>query len=129
MDTATIDSFFDEIEKISQEATPAQPIPDNLITKERFKRFLGAAIPGAVGSGIGFGVGNLVGAPVERKLLELGFRRGPSKVLRYALPTAAGLGAALSFSRSNLRNQLFKKVRGGDPKRDIGTEQQPGQLV
>jgi len=49
-------------------------------------------------------------------------------VLRYALPTAAGLGAALSLSRLNLRNELFKKVKGEESKRDIGTEHQPSQL-
>lgn len=123
MDTVTVNSFFNEIEKIAQEA---RSIPDNQITSERFKRFLGAAIPGAIGSGIGFGVGGLVGRPIERKLLELGFHKGPSKVLRYALPTVAGLGAALAASRADLRNQLFKRVKGGDNKRDISTERQPG---
>jgi hypothetical protein len=130
MDTATIDSFFDEIEKISQEAAPvqAQPVPDNLITKDRFKRFLGAAGAGALGAGIGYGAGHLVGAPIENKLVEWGIRKGPAKVLRYALPTAAGLGAALSLARLNLRNELFKKVKGEDGRRNIGTDQQPSQL-
>jgi hypothetical protein len=128
MDTATTNSFFDELEKISQEAAPAQAVPDNRITKERFKRFLGAAVPGALGAGVGYGAGHLVGAPVERKLVERGIRRGPAKVLRYALPTAAGLGAALSLARLNLRSKLFKKVKGEDAERNIGAEQQPGQL-
>jgi hypothetical protein len=117
MDTATIEGFFDEVEKIAQEAAPAQATPDNLITKDRFKRFLGAAVPGAVGAGIGYGAGHLVGGPAERRLVELGIRRGPAKVLRYALPTAAGLGAALSLSRMNLQNELFKKVKGEDASR------------
>jgi hypothetical protein len=120
MDTATTNSFFDELEKISQE------VPDNLITPQRFKRFLGAAGAGALGAGIGYGVGHLVGAPLEQKVVELGIRRGPARVLRYALPTAAGLGAALSLARTNLRNELFKKVRGEDAKRDTGSRQQSG---
>lgn len=130
MDTATIDGFFDEIDKIAQEvpAMPDQPVPDNIITKDRFKRFLGAAGAGALGAGIGYGAGHLVGAPLERKFVEWGVKQGPAKALRYALPTAAGLGAALSLSRLNLRNELFKKVKGEEPERDIGTEQQPGQL-
>lgn len=123
----TLESFFDELEKISQEI-PRTSVPDNRITAERFKRFLGAAIPGAAGAGIGYGVGHLVGAPLENKLVEWGIRKGPSKVLRYALPTAAGLGAALSLARMNLREKLFEKVRGGDTKRNIGTEQQPANL-
>ena len=127
MDTATISGFIDELEKISQELPPAS-VPDNVITGERFKRFLGAAIPGAVGAGIGYGAGHLIGGPLENKLVEFGIQRGPSKVLRYALPTAAGLGAALSLARMNLREKLFEKVKGDDAKRNIGTEQQPGQL-
>lgn len=126
MDTTTINSFLDELEKISQEA-PSQ-VPDNQITKDRFKRFLGAAGAGALGAGIGYGAGRLVGRPLEKKLVEFGVRHGPAKVLRYALPTAAGLGAALSLSRLNLKNELFKKVRGEDGRRNISTEQQPGQL-
>lgn len=127
MDTRTINSFFNELEKISQELPPAS-VPDNRITGERFKRFLGAAVPGAVGAGIGYGVGHLVGGPLENKLVELGISRGPTKVLRYALPTAAGLGAALSLARMNLREKLFEQVKGDDAKRNISTDQQPGQL-
>lgn len=128
MDTATINSFFDECEKIAQEAMPAlaQPVPDNIITKDRFKRFLGAAVPGALGAGIGYGAGHLIGEPIENKLVELGIRKGPAKVLRYALPTAAGLGAALSLARLNLRNELFKQVQGGNTERNTRTDQQPG---
>jgi hypothetical protein len=183
MDTQTINSFFDELEKVSKEKkeksrlakalVPAalitagsvgagmlfkrlkrgqygptqtlhrmskirqgmtkageskQDIPDNLITKDRFKRFLGAAVPGAVGTGIGYGAARYLGAPMEKKLLRLGLRRGPAKVLRYALPTAAGLGAGLSLARLNVRDKLFKKVRGGDTKRDSRSKQQSGQL-
>jgi|GEM_PF-6283846 len=124
MDTTAIDGFFDELEKISQ----SENVPDNLITKDRFKRFLSGATQGAIGSGLGFGVGSLAGRPIERKLVELGLSKGPAKVLRYALPTAAGLGAALSLARLNLRHKLFKKVRGEDAKRHKGTEQQPSQL-
>ena len=124
MDTATINSFFDECEKIAQQSE----VPENLITKDRFKRFLGAAGAGALGAGIGYGAGHLVGAPIEQKLVERGIRRGPAKALRYALPTAAGLGAALSLSRLNLRNELFKRVKGEDAERDTGSQQQPGQL-
>jgi hypothetical protein len=127
MDTTTINSFFDELEKISQELPPAN-VPDNRITADRFKRFLGAAIPGAIGAGVGYGVGHLVGAPLENKLVEWGIRKGPSRVLRYALPTAAGLGAALSLARMNLREKLFEQVKGDDTQRNIGTEQQPSQL-
>lgn len=127
MDTATISSFFDELEKISQELPPAN-VPDNRITADRFKRFLGAAIPGAIGAGVGYGAGHLIGAPLENKLVEWGIRKGPSRVLRYALPTAAGLGAALSLARMNLREKLFEQVKGDDAKRNIGTEQQPSQL-
>lgn len=123
MDTKTINSFFDEIEKISTEKNVQKPgVPDNLITKERFKRFLGAAGVGAAGAGIGYGVGRLVGKPLERKLIEWGAKKGPAKVLKYALPTAAGLGAALSLSRANMRNKLFKQVKGDDAKRNIGTQ-------
>lgn len=119
-----LDGFVDEMQKISQ----AENVPDNLITKDRFKRFAKGAIQGAIGSGLGFGVGGLVGRPLERKLIELGLSKGPAKVLRYALPTATGLGAALSLSRMNLRKKLFEKVRGEDAKRHKGTEQQPRQL-
>jgi len=119
MVTATTASFFDELEKIAQDTR----VPDNQITKERFKRFLGAAIPGALGTGIGYGVGRFVGRPLERKLVEIGIRRGPAKVLRYALPTAAGLGAALSLSRANLKGKLFKKVQGDDARRNTGPDQ------
>jgi len=116
MDTITTESFFSELDKI------AQDIPDNLITKDRFKRFLSGAAIGAAGTGIGYGVGNLLGRPLERKLLEYGLRKGPAKVLRYALPTAAGLGAALPLARANLREKLFKRVKGADTKRNISTE-------
>jgi hypothetical protein len=124
MDTTQLNSFFDEIEKIAQEL-PHTPVGDNLITKERFKRFLGAAIPGAIGAGVGYGTGHLIGKPIENKLVEMGSRRSPAKMLRYALPTAAGLGAALSLARLNLLNKLFEKVKGEDTKRDISSQQQP----
>lgn len=133
MDTETLNGFFDEIEKMAQEMPVPQQLPepqvqDNLITGDRFKRFLGAAIPGAVGAGIGYGAGHLIGEPIENKLVEWGIRRGPAKTLRYALPTAAGLGAALALARLNLRSKLFEKVKGEDAERDIGSQQQPGQL-
>lgn len=135
MDTRTTEGFFDELEKISSvklaidgQYGNESGIPDNLITPERFKRFLGAAIPGALGAGVGYGTARFVGRPIEEKLVSLGLKHGPAKVLRYALPTAAGLGAALSLSRANLRNKLFEAVRGEDTKRNIDTEQQPDQL-
>lgn len=122
MDTITINSFLDELEKISERNQQ----PDNLITKDRFKRFLGASLAGAAGAGIGYGTGRLVGAPLERKAVELGMKVGPAKALRYALPTAAGLGAALSLARVNMRGKLFKKVIGEDSERNIGAKHPTG---
>lgn len=124
MDPSTLNAFFEEIEKIAQEERNVQP--DNVITPERFKRFLGAATVGAIGTGLGYGVGRLVGRPLEEKMLEMGVKHGPAKVLRYGLPTAAGLGAALSLAKLNLRSKLFEKVRGENKQRDIRTEQQSG---
>jgi hypothetical protein len=111
MDTTTVSSFFDELEKIAED-------PDeHRVTKERFKRFLRYGAYGAAGTGLGYGLGHLAGRPIERKLLEWGVRQGPARAMRYLLPTAAGLGAGLSLARGNLGEQLISKVKGGKEQR------------
>ena len=127
MDTTQIDGFFDEIEKIAQKLPPPDmKDKDNKITKDRFKRFLGAATKGAIGAGVGYGTGHYLGKPLQKKLVELGVRKGPAKVVRYLLPTAAGVGAALSLSKLNLRDKLFKQVKGEDSQRHTDPDKQSG---
>ena len=132
MDTIATNGFFDELVKISQEFPTQEMLPpayDNIITKDRLKRFAGGALAGAAGVGVGYGVAKLVGAPLSRKLMQYGLAKAPDKVLRYALPTAAGLSAAyVAMSRKNLLDKLNKRVRGEDTERDISTKQQPGKL-
>ena len=122
MDTKTTESFFSELEKIAQEAD-SKNIPDNLITKDRFKRFISGAAATSLGTGIGFAGGKLLGKPIERKLLQYGLKKGPAKVLRYALPAAAGLGIALPLAKADLKSKLYKRVRGEDTERNKGTKQ------
>jgi len=108
MTSVSTNAFFDEIEKISQS------VPDDKITKERAKRFLRYGAEGAAGTGLGFGASKLFGRPIEKKLVEMGMRKGPAKVLRYVVPMAMGTGAGLALARSNLSGKLMRKIRGED---------------
>lgn len=112
MDTIQNSAFFDELEKISASGE-AQP----LITKARLKSLVRHGLIGAAGTGLGYGVGELVGRPLERKLLQLGTGARAAKILRYAVPTVAGLGAGLTLARNTAVERLLNKVEGANESR------------
>jgi len=99
-----LDSFIDELEKISEEQDKEK------ITGERFKKFLRYGIPAAASLGVGYGTGKLIGRPIQKKVIEYGMKAGPAKVLSYALPTAAALGTAYKLARSKMISDLLEKT-------------------
>ena len=116
MDTITVNAFFDEFEKIAWEIepTPAEEYGNDRITADRLKRLALYGGAGALGIGLGYGVGNLVGRPIQKKLLEAGMGPAGAKILSYGVPISAGLGAALGLIRKKMANDLMEKIKGAD---------------
>ena len=93
MDTLTINSFFNELEKIAEEQQP-----QGQVTRDSLKRLAKIGLISSLGVGAGYGAGRLVGRPIEKAVLRAGAPNA-AKFLRYAVPTATGLGAALTLAQ------------------------------
>ena len=87
---------------------------DDQITKDKVKRLLQYGGAGAAGMGLGYATGKLVGRPIQKKLVRWGAGPKGAKLVRYGVPTSAGLGAALMVSKKLMDEKLTKKIRGDD---------------
>ena len=87
---------------------------DDQITKDKLKRFLRYGGAGAAGMGLGYATGKLVGRPIQKKLIRWGSGPKAAKLVRYGVPTSAGLGAALMVSKKLMDEKLTQKIRGDD---------------
>lgn len=115
MDTKTLSGFFDELEKVAQfpENSFGPNEPQEKITKERLKRLLQYGAAGALGWGLGHGIGNLVGGQAIKMIPRMS---DPTlqKIIQYGAPISAALGTAHLMMRKKLTNELMEKVKGND---------------
>ena len=102
-----LESFFDELEKISEESNEGL----------KLMPYLKASIPAAAGVGLGYATGRLLGKPLQEAAIQYGLNAGPAKVLRYAVPTAAITGALYKLTGSKLISDILEKAKRGDTKR------------
>ena len=110
MNARALHSFGDELEKIANGDMVASQ-RDNKITKKRFKKFLRTAAVGAAGTGIGYGVGQLAGRPLERWLLRRKLvTRSPAKALKVGLGVAAAAGTVAGLGRVAMGQKLVDEV-------------------
>ena len=109
MDEIKIAAFCDELEKIAEEAEDK-----NKITKKKLKRLARYGAAGAAGMGVGYATGRYLGKPIQKKMLQWGAGPKAAKLVRYGVPTSAGLGAALLIARKTMGDELMKKVQQDD---------------
>lgn len=105
MDTIRTEAFFDELSKIANQ----DPDKDR-ITKDKIKKLIRYGGAGALGSGVGYAAGELIGKPLQLKALEMGLKAGRAKALRYGVPTVAGLGAGLMLAKKSFGDKLKEKI-------------------
>lgn len=91
---------------------------DDTITRDKLKRFARVAAVGAAGTGLGYGVGHLVGRPVEKALLRSGIvGRNPARAAKVGIGLATGLGALAGLSRMAMGSRMIKEIQRDPSKR------------
>jgi len=111
MDTTTSRAFYDELEKISSSSGEDLRDPSGgRVTKQKLKGLVRYGGAGALGAGVGYGVGKTVGGKLEGSLVRGGMQIGKARALRYALPILAATGAGLGLARMSLSNKMKRKI-------------------
>lgn len=101
------EAFFEELVKIGEAKE------DRNITKEKFKRFLLTAAATAAGSGLGYGVGELIHRNVHGSGV---LNRLPPWAVKSLPAVAGGLAAGLPMLQAMHRRKVNEYIQHGDPK-------------
>lgn len=105
MDTTQLTSFCDELIKI------AEATDDNVVDRDRLKRFARYGLAAAGAYGVGHATGKLINRPITRALSKVRGGKQADKVLKYLVPITAGLGAGYGLARRKTTEEIHKRVR------------------